>query len=113
VWLAATMSNKWNIPDWIEKKVMERDKYCVYCNVEMKEYSHTKGTPRDKATFEHIDNYGSSSDENNIAMCCTSCNSSRGAKKLLDWFESPYCKKKNITKETVASPIKRYLEMKN
>lgn len=28
------MANRWNIPDWLEKEVRERDKVCVYCQAE-------------------------------------------------------------------------------
>jgi hypothetical protein len=101
--------NKYGIPDWIEERVRKRDKYCVYCHVKLMPYS--LNGPRGKtATIEHIDNDGSLKDENNIAMCCFSCNSSKGVKKLLDWFEPPYCKKKKINKATVAPIIKKYLK---
>lgn len=103
------MTNNYNIPDWLEKKVGGRDKDCVYCHIKLKSYPRAKGTPYDKATFEHIDNDGHPSEEN-IAMCCASCNSSKGVKKLLGWFESSYCKKKNIGKDTVANIIRKYIE---
>jgi len=105
------MANDWNIPPWLEKKVKDRDKYCVYCNILLKEYPHTKGNPRDKATFEHIDNNEKNISEENIAMCCSSCNSSKGPQKLQDWLksESPTFKKKKITEETIAPIIKKYL----
>ena len=103
------MTNNYNIPNWLEEKVRDRDKNCVYCDVKLKNHPRAKGTPGDKATFEHIDNDGPPSEEN-IAMCCSSCNSSKGVKKLLDWLDSPYCKKKNISKETVANIIRKYIE---
>lgn len=102
------MSNNYNIPAWLETKVRDRDKNCVYCHIKMKGYSHSTGTPGDKATFEHIDNDGPPS-ENNIAMCCASCNSSKGVKKLLDWFGSSYCQEKGIDRETVANIINAYI----
>ena len=102
------MSNNYNILDWLETKVRDRDKNCVYCGVIMKTSARTKGTPGDKSTFEHIDNDGPPSEEN-IAMCCASCNSSKGVKKLLVWFESIYCQKKNINKSTVADIIRRHI----
>ena len=98
--------NNWGIPDWLEEKVRKRDKLCVYCGVKMKEYPHTKGTPSDKATFEHIDNDGPPSEEN-IVMCCGSCDASKGVKKLSDWLESSYCKKKKISRETVADVVRK------
>ena len=94
--------NNWGIPAWLEEKVRKRDKFCVYCHVKMKEYPHTKGTPHDKATWEHIDNDGPNS-EANVARCCCSCNASKGTKKLADWLKSSYCKKSGITKERIAS----------
>jgi hypothetical protein len=102
------MANNYNIPDQLEKMVRGRDKLCVYCRTELKDYSHTKGTPKDKATFEHIDNDGPPSEEN-IAMCCSACNASKGVKKLLSWFDSPYCKNRNIKKETVADIVQKYI----
>lgn len=108
------MANNWNIPDEIEQKARERDKFCVYCHIELKEYPQSKGMFTDQATIEHMDNTGLDNNglpsEENIAICCGSCNASRGTKNLLDWFESPYCKKKNINKKTVAEIIKQYIE---
>lgn len=103
------MANNYNIPDWLEKKVRDRDKLCVYCGVKFKDYSCAKGTPSDKATFEHINNDGEPI-EANIAMCCASCNSSKGVKKLLDWFNSSYCRERNIGEKTVASIIQKYIK---
>ena len=28
-------TNDWGIPDWLEKEVKERDKTCIYCDVQM------------------------------------------------------------------------------
>lgn len=103
------MSNNWNIPEWLETKVRERDTECVYCHIKLKDHRGIKDTPKDKATFEHIDNDGLPSEEN-IAMCCAACNSSKGTKKLLDWFDSPYCQEKNICRETVSAVIQKYIE---
>jgi hypothetical protein len=102
------MANNWGIPYELEKEVRRRDKYCVYCSIELKEHPLRKGTPGDKATFEHIDNDGLPS-EQNIAMCCASCNASKGIKRLLDWFNTAYCKEKNINETTVAGIVKRYI----
>lgn len=103
------MANNYNIPNWLEEKVRGRDTLCVYCRIPLKKHSSAKGTPGDKATFEHIDNNGPPS-EGNIAMCCAACNASKGVKKLSDWLTSPYCKKKNIDRETVAGIIRAYFE---
>jgi len=44
-----------------------------------------------------------------IVICCGSCNSSRGAKKLTEWFTTRYCIEKNINAKTVAAPVRTYL----
>lgn len=95
------MSNRWGIPDWLEKKVRARDKYCVYC---------PRKLTKKIRTFEHIDNDGGPT-EDNICMCCNSCNSSKGTKKLLSWLNSPYCAEKKISKNTVAGIIKKYIKV--
>ena len=102
------MTNNYGMPDWLEKKVRNRDKFCVYCHVKLKEYYKGKG--KNKATIEHMNNDGPLDKEFNLAMCCSSCNSSKGVKRLLKWLDSPYCKKKNISKETVANVIKKFIQ---
>ncbi len=44
--------NRWNIPDWLEKEVIERDTHCVYCGVEF----NSTGPRKSKASWEHIIN---------------------------------------------------------
>ncbi len=104
--------NKWGIPEWLEEKVKKRDKRCVYCDKKMREYKHTKGTPKDKATWEHIDDNGPNS-ELNVVRCCLSCNASKGIKNLTKWFDSSYCKKNKINKHTVANIVQRFLKFSN
>jgi len=99
--------NKWAIPNWLEEKVKKRDKFCAYCNIKLKEYPLKKGTPLDKATWEHIDNDGPLGTESNVVRCCCSCNSSKGTKKLSDWLESSYCKEKKINEKTIKNIIVR------
>jgi disulfide oxidoreductase YuzD len=65
------------------------------------------------ATWEHIINDASIITRKNIARCCASCNSSKGTKKLTDWLESNYCKKKNINENTVAPIVKNALNTKH
>lgn len=101
------MANNWGIPDWLEKEVRNRDKICVYCRVKM-ENKPKKNNLRRRATFEHIDNNGEPTAKN-IAMCCNSCNASKGTKKLANWLQADYCKEKNINKKTVAPIIKKFI----
>lgn len=98
--------NNWNIPDWLEKEVKDRDGSCVYCRID---FGASNGTRKSIATWEHIVNDARIINRENIARCCFSCNSSKGMKKLSDWLESNYCRKRGITKDTVAEVVKRAL----
>ena len=82
--------NRWNIPDWLEREVTERDRRCVYCGVEFVSGNDARNT---KASWEHIVNDARIVNRENIAKCCVSCNASKGAKDLAIWLESNYCKK--------------------
>jgi hypothetical protein len=62
-----------------------------------------------QASWEHKINDASIITRENIARCCVACNSSKKAKKLSDWINSNYCKKKGINKNTVADVIKKAL----
>jgi len=64
------------------------------------------------ATIEHFNNDGPFNEKYNVAICCRRCNSSKGAKSLSDWFETPYCSEEKINEETVAKPVKEYLRLK-
>jgi hypothetical protein len=46
----------------------------------------------------------------NIALCCGSCNASKGAKLLRDWLNSKYCINRGITMTSVAIVVKAHLE---
>ena len=98
--------NNWNIPDWLEREVKDRDRNCIYCSVELTE---SEKTGKSKATWEHIVNDAKIINRENIARCCVSCNASKGNKKLSDWLESNYCKKRGITKDSVAEVVRMAL----
>lgn len=100
------MSNRWGIPREIEKYAVERDLLCVYCGVD---FSINHESRKTQPTWEHIVNDIRISTKENIALCCTSCNASKGAKLLEDWLKSAYCKERNISKDTVAEVIKNAL----
>lgn len=101
--------NNWNIPEWLEKEVKERDRNCVYCRIQMIELIPPRGSRAAVATWEHIINDASIISRENIARCCTSCNSSKGAKKLTEWIASDYCKKRGISKDSVAEVVRNAL----
>lgn len=95
--------NNWNIPEWIEKEIIERDKVCVYCGVLFTTPEQCKKT---SPSWEHIVNDARMVTLENISRCCVSCNASKGSKILDDWLGSAYCKKKGITTETVSDVVK-------
>jgi hypothetical protein len=102
--------NNWGIPDWLEREVKERDKTCVYCGIQMIEQRPLRGPRKAVATWEHIINDAGIVTRENIARCCTACNSSKGTKRLSDWIQSVYCKKHGISKDTVAEVVKKGLK---
>jgi len=102
--------NKWGIPDWLEKQVRARDIDCVYCGVRMLDAAPKDGSRKAVATWEHIINDASIITPDNIALCCASCNSSKGAKSLHDWLLSPYCKNHGINGDNVADVVKKSLK---
>lgn len=99
------MANRWGIPHDVETAVIARDQSCVYCGVLFENKSTTS-----KKTWEHIINDTALNGADNIALCCRSCNASKGNKILKDWLQSPYCQRTNINKNTVASVVKKHLE---
>jgi hypothetical protein len=103
--------NRWGIPDWLEEEVKVRDKFCVYCGVQLVEQTPQDGTRKTVATWEHIINDANIITRENIARCCAACNSSKGTKPLSDWMQSNYCKKRSINKNTVAEVVKKALKM--
>jgi hypothetical protein len=69
----------------------------------------------DWATIEHFREKGpfywsEKLKEEDISICCSQCNSSRGKKGILNWFESSYCKERNINANSVARPVKDFLK---
>ena len=96
--------NRWGIPKEVEQKVRERDSTCVYCGVEFIESDKSRTT---KPSWEHIVNDIRINGTNNIALCCMSCNASKGSKLLEDWLNSDYCERKGITHDSVAEVVKK------
>ena len=103
------MANSYGIPTTVEQRLRARDTCCVYCG---KPYAPTPCT--DRPTIEHLDErppfrWQQGLTEAGFAICCWSCNASRGKRSLLDWFGTSYCVARGITPATVAEPVRRYL----
>ena len=97
--------NRWNIPQRLEAEVRTRDTACIYCGVV---FGSIDGHGS-RASWEHIVNDARIITPENIALCCRSGNSSKGARLLADWIDSPYCKRRGIDRETVAETVKKAL----
>jgi len=106
-WVKIRFMNKWNIPKDLELEVRKRDQKCIYCGVA---FTDKKINKKHSATWEHIINDAKIININNIALCCCSCNASKGSKTLKNWMQSNYCQQKNIKYETVALVVKRALD---
>lgn len=101
--------NAWNIPARLEEEVRSRDTTCVYCRVPMVERMPPREPRSAVATWEHIINDARLVSHANIARCCVTCNSSKGAKPLVEWLESDYCKRRGIGADTVADVVRQAL----
>ncbi len=100
------MANRWGIPKSVEELVRERDTSCIYCGVS---FTSSVFTIKTRPTWEHIINDIRINGSENIALCCGSCNASKGSKRLVDWLDSNYCLNKGITKKSVAEVVKAHL----
>ena len=98
--------NRWNIPTWLTREIIQRDKACVYCGVV---FGSSKGRAGDRPSWEHIVNDARIVTRENISLCCRSCNSSKGVKPLEMWLDSAYCRRRGISRETVAEVVKKAL----
>ena len=99
--------NRWNIPAWLEAKVIARDTSCIYCGVKFGVHDNTRKT---MPSWEHIVNDQRIITMENIARCCLSCNASKGAKLLSEWLRSNYCKTRKIDIYTVAPVAQKILQ---
>jgi len=107
------MANKFGIPNNELLKIHARDKKCVYCHKLMIN-PFDSSNYSDSATIEHLSPFkpfywNEGMKIENIAICCGSCNSSRGSMRVLDWFKTKYCTTRNINANTVADPVKKFL----
>ena len=95
--------NRWNIPAWLEREAVERDRDCVYCRVSFAGESPSR---RNAPSWEHIVNDATIITRENIVRCCVGCNASKGTKPLSTWLASDYCRERGITPLTVAPIIR-------
>jgi hypothetical protein len=108
------MKNKFGIPKKVLQKLHQRDKKCVYCHKKMI-FPYDVNNRKDSATIEHLNYDGpfywdKGLKAEDIVFCCGSCNSSRGRKKLTDWFKTNYCIARNINENTVSKSVREYLK---
>jgi hypothetical protein len=101
--------NRWDIPDSLEREIIERDRQCVYCGVEFDGQSANR---RDRPSWEHIINDARIITRENIARCCIGCNASKGTKALAQWLHSRYCARRGITSDSVALVVQAALNAK-
>jgi len=98
---------KYGIPELVVRRVARRDKSCVYCKLRFGMGARSRNN---LASWEHMDGDSVKHPKLwNVALCCGRCNTSRGPKGLADWFDSAYCRKNNINRQTVAPVVRRYL----
>src|SRR5690349_3805498 len=103
------MGNRYGLLEDDVNRVRARDVRCVYCRKAMVTPGVRGSSTKDWATIEHLNNVPPWNNPQTIAICCGSCNSSRGAKPLLRWFESRYCVQRRIRPSTVAGPVLDYI----
>ena len=101
--------NRWGIPSWLETEVRARDTHCVYCGIPMLDKVPRGASRKAAATWEHIINDALIVTRENIALCCSSCNASKGTKRLSEWLQSTYCQEHGINASSVADIIKKAL----
>ena len=102
------MKNSYGLPKKELSKIKERDEFCVYCHKTMLE--HSLDNPRsDWYSIEHLNYLPPWNNTETVVICCWSCNSSRGNKKIEVWFETEYCRSRNINEETVTVTVRDYI----
>ncbi len=89
---------RWGIPRELALEVLARDVRCIYCGRGFDLAGPRTGVP----SWEHIVNDVSVVNAMNIALCCVSCNASKGTKTLEMWLKSDYCNVRGITSTSIA-----------
>lgn len=105
-------NNKYGLPESDLDIIRKRDKVCVYCHKKMIKPGNG-GSQKVWATIEHLNHLPPWNNPKTVAICCGSCNSSRSNKTLPNWFSTTYCTENNINFDTVAKPVKDFIEHQN
>lgn len=101
----------YGVSEDVIRNIIDRDQVCIYCSRKMLWHKSLIGTSGDKRTIEHFnEKYVYAAREDNVGICCGSCNSSRSDRNLLYWFKTQYCLENNISEKTVSSPIKEFIK---
>ena len=100
--------NRYGLPEEELGCIRDRDQTCVYCHKNMIPPG-SDGPRTDWATIEHLNHLPPWDNPETVAICCWSCNSSRGNRLLRDWFTSVYCRTRGINETTVAEPVREFL----
>ena len=114
------MITKYGIPQQQLDVIIERDTDCVYCHKVMI-LPYDPANRAASATIEHLNHRADWNSVEDfvsqgqpvypiIALCCGACNSSRGSKPLLEWFQTDYCKRWNISQTTAAPVVRSYIQ---
>jgi len=109
------MANQYGIPRDVEARIRRRDHpNCIYCRKTITAFSIAGKNRSDMATIEHFREEGpfywkDGLKEEDLGICCWSCNSSRGTKPLSYWFKERYCVDRSINENTVAEPIRAFI----
>ncbi len=89
---------RWKIPRELALEVLARDVNCIYCRCTL----DLTGPRGGVHSWEHIVNDLAFVHPANIALCCVSCNASKGRKTLDAWLQSSYCRDRGITGTSMA-----------
>ncbi len=98
---------RWKISRELAIVVIARDARCIYCQVEFEAPFIVRRTC---PSWEHIVNDVSLVGPENIALCCVSCNASKGAQTLKLWLTSTYCRSRHISIASIAEIASKTLE---
>ncbi len=101
------MANRWGIPKDVEALVTSRDHSCVYCGIS---FQNPPFDSKTRPTWEHVINDIRINGPDNVALCCGSCNASKGSKTLIKWLGSKYCLQKGINYDTVTPIVKAHID---